>query len=116
MRKVHIRRLIREKFEASGLTKKAFAKKINLSSRHVYSLFERESVDTWLLQRISEVLNHNFFSVFTESSRFPHPIQAQEPAGASAANMQLKMEIISRGTLNKKEILGAVKEELDELL
>lgn len=115
MKKVHIGRLIREQFEASGMTKKAFADKINLSARHVYSLFERESVDTGLLQRISEVLNHNFFKAYIDY-KFP-PVEGEVTEPAEEKNsIQLKLEINIKGKINKREILNSVKEELDQLL
>lgn len=115
MKKVHIGRLIRSKFEASGMTKKAFADKIGLSVRHLYTLFEKDSVDTGLLQKISDVLNYNFFQAF---SNYKEPVQsdeAEEP-GLNKSIVQLKLEINLKGRLNKRDILNSVREELDQLL
>jgi len=42
-----------------------FAKRINTSSRNVYSIFERAEIKTDQLLKISEVLNYDFFSLYT---------------------------------------------------
>lgn len=38
-----------------------FAAKIHCDRRNAYYIFERPTIDTGLLLKISEVLNHNFF-------------------------------------------------------
>ncbi len=38
-----------------------FASQIHCDRRNVYYIFERPTIDTGLLQLISEVVNHNFF-------------------------------------------------------
>ena len=40
-----------------------FANKLCCNRRNIYRIFERESIDTELLRRISIVLNHNFFTL-----------------------------------------------------
>jgi hypothetical protein len=43
-----------------------FARKLCCDRTNVYSIFKRESIDTMLLQRISTVLNHNFFELYNQ--------------------------------------------------
>jgi DNA-binding Xre family transcriptional regulator len=38
-----------------------FAQKINTNRNNVYDIFRRDTIDTGLLQKICEVLEHNFF-------------------------------------------------------
>ena len=38
-----------------------FATQLNCHRRNIYDIFNRPSIDTQLLERISLVLNHNFF-------------------------------------------------------
>jgi len=42
-----------------------FAKEINTNRNNVYNIFERESLDTQLLLRISQVLRFDFFSIYS---------------------------------------------------
>lgn len=57
---LHIGRLIKEVFDASGMSISTFADKLNKERTDVYSIFKRRTMDFELLQRVSEVLNHNF--------------------------------------------------------
>lgn len=41
-----------------------FANKLYCERTNVYSIFKRESIDTTLLLRISEILHHNFFDYY----------------------------------------------------
>lgn len=38
-----------------------FARKLNCDRSNIYNIFQRNTIDTELLMRISIVLNHNFF-------------------------------------------------------
>ena len=115
MKNMHLGKLIERKFNESGLTKKAFADKIGYSQRHLYTIFEKESIDTALLVKIGNTLHHDFFESFLPSTK---KIANSEEANASygATNIRLKLEILIEGKFNKKEILSAVKEELDRII
>jgi hypothetical protein len=41
-----------------------FAKKINTNRNNVYSIYHRKTIDTGLLLKISEVLEHDFFHYY----------------------------------------------------
>ncbi|MFH2142880.1 MAG: hypothetical protein ABIJ97_10685 [Bacteroidota bacterium] len=49
-----------------GLSVTEFGKRINTHRRNVYDIFKRESVDTELLQKISKVLEHDFFKYYNQ--------------------------------------------------
>ena len=59
---IHIGHLIKAAFDESGMTISEFARQIHLERTTVYSLFERQSVDSIQLAKISLVLKHNFLS------------------------------------------------------
>lgn len=61
-KQVHIGRKIKEVLIESRLKKTEFAVLINTSRTVVYDIFKRETIDTALLQKISAVLKHDFFS------------------------------------------------------
>jgi len=96
---VHIGSKIKEMQQAGGLSVTVFAKKISTSRRNVYMIFERSSIDTDLLARISRVLHHDFFRYYTT-------------AGASAERPAPEED--DRFTRLEKEI-AALKEAVDRL-
>ena len=59
---LHIGQMIKAVFDESGMTISEFARQIHLERTTVYSLFERQSVDSIQLAKISLVLKHNFLS------------------------------------------------------
>lgn len=66
MNKIHIGVEIQNRFKDKGLTVTEFARRINKSRENVYNIFKRKSIDTALLQKISEVLGFDFFQLFIE--------------------------------------------------
>jgi len=62
MKNVHIGSIIKQKFEESSITIKKFADSINCERTTVYDIFERKSIDSELLLRISQVLNFDFYN------------------------------------------------------
>lgn len=59
---LHIGQLIKAVFDESGMTVSEFARQIHLERSSIYGIFERPSIDSILLARISLVLKHNFLS------------------------------------------------------
>ena len=59
---IHIGQCIKAVFDESGMSVSEFAKQIHLERSTVYGIFERPSIDSMLLARISLVLKHNFLS------------------------------------------------------
>ena len=52
---------IKEVFEMRNMRLSDFALKIGTARQNVYRIFERESLDTQMLMKISEILDHDFF-------------------------------------------------------
>jgi len=59
--------LIKEELLAQERSVAWFARKIHLDRSNVYRLFQKNSVDTDLLRRISQVLGRDFFAVYSDS-------------------------------------------------
>ncbi len=68
MPKIHIGKKIKEVWKKSRLRGTEFASLINRDRQVIYDIFKRESIDTELLQQISKVLNHDFFSYYNSGS------------------------------------------------
>lgn len=56
-----IGQIIKRVVESKHLTHTEFADKICVSRTNVYGIYDRDTIDSGLLARISEALNHNFF-------------------------------------------------------
>jgi transcriptional regulator with XRE-family HTH domain len=58
---IQIGQLIKEQVKRRRLKAAQFASLLNVSEPNIYKIYQRESIDTGLLQRICLVLDHNFF-------------------------------------------------------
>lgn len=67
---VHIGKKIKDEVYRQGISVSAFAKKISRSRNVVYDIFDRESVDTDLLNKIGKVLNCDFFSLYSSQKEY----------------------------------------------
>lgn len=57
---IHIGQLIKERFDASGMTISSFAEAIHKTRTTIYDIFKRQSIDMELLMLISDVLDYDF--------------------------------------------------------
>ncbi len=62
-----IGQLIKEELMAQERSVAWFARKLCLDRSNVYRLFQKNSIDTSLLTRISTVLNKDFFAILSEN-------------------------------------------------
>lgn len=63
---LHIGELIQEELHRQERTVSWFARKLFCDRTNVYNIFQRKSIDTELLLRISLILNHNFFKYYID--------------------------------------------------
>lgn len=68
MPKFHIGKKIKEVLAQTHMRKIDFAKSINLTRNGAYKMFEKETIDTGQLQKISKVLGHDFFSYYRQET------------------------------------------------
>lgn len=66
--KIEIGQKIREVFEASNMKLTDFADRLGTVRQNVYRIFKKSHLDSGLLVKISEVLNHNFFQYYQPPS------------------------------------------------
>jgi hypothetical protein len=69
MNEIHIGEKIKNVLDSSDISVSDFARKINKSRGNIYSIFSRETIDTNLLLKISNVLEYDFFMLFSFSSK-----------------------------------------------
>ncbi|HLC83859.1 MAG TPA: hypothetical protein VJI69_08510 [Bacteroidia bacterium] len=67
---IHIGKKIKDELYKQGISVSSFAKKINRSRNVVYDIFERESIDTALLNKIGIILRLDFFSIYSDQKEY----------------------------------------------
>ena len=63
---VHIGRLIEQELSRQGRTVTWFADMLHCDRTNVYKIFKKQSIDTALLEKISAILQHNFFLYYID--------------------------------------------------
>ncbi|NMB65131.1 MAG: helix-turn-helix transcriptional regulator [Spirochaetes bacterium] len=109
--KVHIGEKIKERFEQSGLTVTSFSKKINRERSNVYDIFQRESIDTDLLQKICKILNHDFFQYYQEKKE-DNTKKSDKPESANKTKILIELAFEEDMVLNrmlKEKVLQILK-------
>lgn len=66
---VHIGKLIEQELRKQERSVTWFANKLYCERTNVYSIFKRESIDTALLLRISDILHHNFLIIILKNCK-----------------------------------------------
>lgn len=67
--------IIKDELKAQERSITWFAGKLCLDRSNVYRLFQKNSVDTELLMRISRILNRDFFALLSNELTKKQPIQ-----------------------------------------
>jgi hypothetical protein len=71
--RLHIGKEIEKKYKESGIKLSEFARRLSTSPRNVYTIFERSEIKTDMLQKISEVLDFNFFALYLPDNLVQEP-------------------------------------------
>jgi plasmid maintenance system antidote protein VapI len=58
---IHIGSNIRDYVDKQGISITWFAERLDCTRTTIYNIFTRKTIDSGLLLKISEVLNHDFF-------------------------------------------------------
>lgn len=62
---IHIGKIIERELRDQGRTVTWFARSLYCDRTNVYKIFQRESVDSEMLYRISKILSHDFFKYYS---------------------------------------------------
>lgn len=86
---VEIRKVLKEK----GMSVSEFARRINKSRENAYDIFKRKSIDTELLNIISQVLDHDFVAKSREKrNRLDVVSESITPYGSNQQEIMLMRE------------------------
>lgn len=109
---IHIGKIIKGLVKSKGMSVTEFANAISYSRRNVYEIFDRETIDTGLLQRINKVLEQNLFFHYvteTEISSFKSKKVKNEELLEALANITETVERIDRNTSLKAKSTSVKK-------
>jgi transcriptional regulator with XRE-family HTH domain len=99
---IHLGKLIKEEVYRQEISVSSFARKINRSRNVVYDIFERESIDTALLNKIVLVLNVDFFALFSQQKEYKRQlVQVPMLQDTSASGISLRERVEQLENLNK---------------
>ena len=82
MMKIHIGNMIRKELKAQGRTMTWFANAIHSDRSNAYKMLKRDSIDLALLNKICQLLHHDFFRDCSDALRSnAQPWTGSAPAG-----------------------------------
>ena len=99
METIEIGQKIKEIFDARNMKLTEFADELGTVRQNVYRIFKKRHVDTGLLLKISQVLNHNFFQYYVD-----------QPGGVDE-----KMRVLRTETDDFQKQLELSRKEIDYL-
>jgi hypothetical protein len=118
---IHIGKKIKEELYKQDISVSAFAKKINRSRNVVYDIFERESIDTALLNKIGMILRLDFFSIYSEQKEYKKEgvmsmFVKDDKSAYNTITDQIKMlekqiELLQNENLYQKKIIALLEEK-----
>lgn len=109
---------IKEIFEDRKIKLKDFAEGIGVARQNIYRIFEKDSIDTELLLKIGEVLEHNFFQYFGEHGHNLTPTSNSEPGNfvQELENTRNELRLARKEIDYLKKIIDLMEERTKLLL
>lgn len=65
---MHIGSIIREQLKKDGRSVVWLARELGCHRTNIYNLFDKYSIDTQLLERISIIMQYNFFDLYRQET------------------------------------------------
>jgi len=100
--KVEIGHKIKEVFDATDMKLTDFADRLGTVRQNVYRIFKKRHLDTGLLLKISEVLNHNFFMYYV-----------QQPVNPESSTDQDQLKLARKEIDYLRKIIKLMEEKTD---
>jgi len=116
---IHIGQKIKDVFYQKRLKVNDFANKINKSRNVVYNIFNRATIDSGLLYKIGEVLDHNFFQYYLDDDNIlmegNTPYQTKNNLENIIASLKEKLEKC-KNELEQAQKEAAYLKKINDLL
>lgn len=122
--RIHIGRIIEARINELRISKAEFARRIGTSKQNVNRILEKESMDTAVLTKYSEVLNYNFFNLYadeqqkivkTEGDYSPASDSGDVSVIVGDAVLAERVKSLEALVAEKDERITELKERIEEL-
>jgi hypothetical protein len=100
---IHIGKEIKRVFTESGMKISVFSNKLHTVTRNVYKIFDKESIDTETLYRISEILQYDFFRLYI-SPKIEAPLLKNEKLFSKSPGKKISITIEVEEEKTKNQI------------
>ena len=101
---VQIGQKVQEVFEGKKMKLSDFADQLGTVRQNVYRIFKKQDLDTGLLTKISEVLNHNFFQYYYTPGN-------EEGGSREAEEYRSQLELARKEIDYLKKIINLMEEK-----
>jgi hypothetical protein len=103
---VQIGARVQEVFESRNMKLSVLADQLGTVRQNVYRIFKKKDLDTGLLIKISEVLNHNFFHYYKTPD-----VQVDHPLDRDLADSRAQLELARKEIDYLKKIIMLMEEK-----
>ncbi len=100
---IHVGKEIEKVFTKKGIKISVFASKLNTVPRNVYNIFTRESIDTEILFKISQILQYDFFRLYF-NQKLNEPLIKNDALFSKSLSKKLSITIEIEEEKTKNEI------------
>lgn len=114
---IHIGQKIKEVVEKRGIAKTELARRLNMTSSNIHKIFNRESIDTDLLTRLSEILEFDFFQFYQQTpSNLKQNANTKEKPASYTSHPNEEAEYYKTKLLERDEEVIRLQKRIIELL
>jgi hypothetical protein len=112
---VEIGHKIKEVFDTQNMKLTDFADELGTVRQNVYRIFKKRHLDTGLLLKISQVLNHNFFQYYVSSAETEDVLQTAEVKKLiqDAAEFQRQLDLARKEIEYLRKIIKLMEEKAE---
>ena len=103
---VHIGEKIKARARELRMGPTELGKLINTSKQNIYGIFKRKTVDTWLLQKLSDALDFNFFTYYYPAEKMLSEDTVQYRKSGKKSSEETIAELTRELETTKKELAG----------
>lgn len=116
--KVKIGEKIKEVLEQRDMKLKNFAEEVGMARQNIYRIFEKDSIDTELLVRISNVLDYDFFTCFQSNCTLASYNSSSDHSNSleELNRCILELEVKNKEITYLKRIIALMEERTELLL
>jgi transcriptional regulator with XRE-family HTH domain len=112
---VDIGQKIKEVFDRQNMKLTDFADELGTVRQNVYRIFKKRHLDTGLLLKISQVLNHNFFQYYVADTETldAHQSEQMRKLANEASEYQRQLELAKKEIDYLRKIIKLMEEKAE---